>query len=285
MHGVDGTADVADKAQAAASSARGKAEQGGEIVGRVVAAMSEIQASSGQIVQIVGVIEDVAFQTSLLALNAGVEAARAGEAGRGFAVVAQEVRGLAQRSAAAAKQIKTLMAASSSQVRHGVDLVTTSGRSLEEIVSEVGHVGAIVAGIAHGAREQATGLRKISGAADRMNTATRQTAVLMEETTVAAGTLAAETEDLGGIVAHFIVYDRPSVHQPSPRSAAPRPLPQSAMRPAAQRAVLAAPPRGPATRPSSPRPEAHVAETRQTRHSSAAARTVPVIEEEGWAEF
>ncbi|MEC5292498.1 methyl-accepting chemotaxis protein, partial [Aurantimonas sp. C2-3-R2] len=117
---VNETADGAGKAQTAASSARGKAQKGGEIVGQAVAAMSQIEKSSEQINQIIGVIDEIAFQTNLLALNAGVEAARAGEAGKGFAVVAQEVRGLAQRSAEAAKEIKTLIATSRSQVESGV---------------------------------------------------------------------------------------------------------------------------------------------------------------------
>lgn len=133
--GVNDTAQSAGNAQLTVTTAQKNAEKGGAIVGQAVEAMNQIAQSSDKIGKIIGVIDEIAFQTNLLALNAGVEAARAGEAGRGFAVVAQEVRGLAQRSAEAAKEIKDLISTSSSQVEQGVQLVTASGRSLEEIVS------------------------------------------------------------------------------------------------------------------------------------------------------
>ncbi|WP_082490583.1 methyl-accepting chemotaxis protein [Aureimonas sp. Leaf454] len=298
--GVNGTADDAGKAHAAASSAKTKAERGGEIVGRAIGAMSQIEASSGKIGKIIGVIDEIAFQTNLLALNAGVEAARAGEAGRGFAVVAQEVRGLAQRSADAAKEIKALISASSSQVKDGVDLVTASGRSLQEIVAEVGHVSAVVAEIASGARGQATSLGEISSAADAMDRVTQQNAAMVEDTTSAARMLAGETADLGEILGRFQTSGGQTSAGPI-RRPAPRPVgtpPSTARAPdlrpteprpseprgASARASASAP-RPTVARPSTPRPGAALAEMRHSGRSGAAPRPAPIVEEEGWAEF
>ncbi|UIJ72875.1 methyl-accepting chemotaxis protein [Aurantimonas sp. HBX-1] len=200
---VNETADGAGKAQLVAGGARQKAEKGGEVVSRAVEAMSQIERSSAQINRIIGVIDEIAFQTNLLALNAGVEAARAGDAGRGFAVVAQEVRGLAQRSAEAAKEIKTLIATSREQVEAGVELVTASGRSLEEIVTEVSSMAELISSIASSAREQATSLREVSGAADQMDKVTQQNAAMVEQATAASQTLTNETEELAAAMAKF----------------------------------------------------------------------------------
>ncbi|MQB40404.1 methyl-accepting chemotaxis protein [Rhizobium sp. ICMP 5592] len=201
--GVNGTAEGASHAQGAVATARANAENGGAIVARAIAAMTEIQSSSSKIGNIIGVIDEIAFQTNLLALNAGVEAARAGEAGKGFAVVAQEVRELAQRSASAAREIKALISTSSAQVKAGVELVGESGTSLAQIVEQVSAMSATVAEIAVAAREQAASLREVSAAGDQMDKVTQQNAAMVEETTAAAQSLTQETENLADLVHRF----------------------------------------------------------------------------------
>nr|WP_245198856.1 methyl-accepting chemotaxis protein [Jiella mangrovi] len=203
-HAVAETADGARKAEQAANTARETAGQGGEIVGKAIGAMSAIEQSSQKIVKIIGVIDEIAFQTNLLALNAGVEAARAGEAGRGFAVVAQEVRGLAQRSADAAKEIKQLINASNGQVKEGVSLVTASGESLGGIVERVAEVSQLVEEIAKRAQDQAANLKEVSSAAEQMDKTTQQNAAMVEETTAAAQQLKAENETLAVLIRSFV---------------------------------------------------------------------------------
>jgi methyl-accepting chemotaxis protein len=145
-------------------------------------AMGQIETSATKISDIVGLIDEIAFQTNLLALNASVEAARAGEAGKGFAVVAQEVRALAQRSADASREIKTLISASNGQVREGGKLVGQAGESLTEIVTAVKKVSDIVAEITAASREQATGLEQINTAVGQMDEMTQRNGALVEET-------------------------------------------------------------------------------------------------------
>ncbi len=173
------------------------------IVEQAVGAMGRIEHSSNRIGAILGVIDEIAFQTNLLALNAGVEAARAGDAGKGFAVVAQEVRGLAQRSAEAGREIKALISASHAEVGQGVELVTASGRSLDEILGRLGEMAGRVSAIAESAREQATSLREVSGAAEQMDKVTQQNAAMVEETTAASQALSAETDQLSRLVGRF----------------------------------------------------------------------------------
>lgn len=199
------TSQGAQHAHQLIGEAKAKAEESGRVVRDAVAAMTNIEKSSGQMSQIIGVIDEIAFQTNLLALNAGVEAARAGEAGRGFAVVASEVRALAQRSAEAAKEIKTLILASSQQVEQGVDLVGRTGAVLEVIVRSVGEITHIVAEIAEGAKEQSSGLIEINTAVTQMDKNTQQNAAMVEESTAASHGLAKETDELAKIIEGFDV--------------------------------------------------------------------------------
>ena len=220
--GIDLTATNAGQARAVASGALRKAEEGGAIVSKAVTAMEAIEGSSQKISQIIGVIDEIAFQTNLLALNAGVEAARAGEAGKGFAVVAQEVRELAQRSATAAKEIKDLISTSRDQVGAGVDLVTSSGHSLEEILGEVGKMAEVISQIASSAQQQAVSLREVSGAADQMDKVTQQNAAMVEETTAATKSVEAETESLAEAVSRFSVSSQGAGSRSGSRAAPQR---------------------------------------------------------------
>jgi methyl-accepting chemotaxis protein len=200
---VKKTAEGASHARTVVAEAHGDAEKSGEIVRQAVDAMGRIEKSSQGIGQIIAVIDEIAFQTNLLALNAGVEAARAGEAGRGFAVVASEVRALAQRSAEAAKEIKVLIAASSSEVGAGVKLVAKTGESLARIVAKVVEVNSIVGEIAASAQEQATGLQQVNIAVGQMDQTTQQNAAMAEEATAASRSLSQETGQLSGLVGQF----------------------------------------------------------------------------------
>ncbi|NEX94745.1 methyl-accepting chemotaxis protein, partial [Caulobacter sp. 17J65-9] len=217
------TAAGAKQASQVVGAARGDAEQSGVIVRDAVAAMGEIEGSAKQIGQIIGVIDEIAFQTNLLALNAGVEAARAGDAGRGFAVVASEVRGLAQRSAEAAKEIKALITTSTAQVGSGVDLVGRTGEALARIVERVAEIDALVGEIAGSAQEQATGLQQVNAAMTQMDQATQQNAAMVEETTAASHALAQEAEVLAGSVARFRLGERQAQARVAPAPARPAP--------------------------------------------------------------
>jgi methyl-accepting chemotaxis protein len=186
-----------------AKDARTDAEATGAVVQQAIGAMTRIEESAGRIGQIIGVIDEIAFQTNLLALNAGVEAARAGEAGRGFAVVASEVRALAQRAAGAAKEIKQLISASAVHVSEGVTLVGDAGASLATIIGRVDAINTVIADIAAGAQEQATGLQHINTALNQMDQSTQQNACMAEEVRAAGGTLATEASQLARMVDGF----------------------------------------------------------------------------------
>ena len=219
------TADGAVEAQKAVSTAKTDAEKSAAVVREAVGAMSQIDESSRQIGQIISVIDEIAFQTNLLALNAGVEAARAGDAGRGFAVVASEVRALAQRSAEAAKEIKTLISASTQQVSRGVDWVGETGKALERIATQVAQINGAVAEIAASAQEQATGLNEVNMAVNQMDQVTQQNAAMVEQSTAAAQSLREESDALSGLMAQFQVDDAPPVTAAArPGTAKARPL-------------------------------------------------------------
>jgi len=197
------TAEGAAQANTVVVQAKVEAERSGQVVAQAVSAMGEIEASARKVSQIIGVIDEIAFQTNLLALNAGVEAARAGDAGRGFAVVASEVRSLAQRSAAAAKEIKTLISASSQQVEHGVELVGRTGDALVGIVAKVAEITTLVADISASAQQQAAGLAEVNTAVNQMDQVTQQNAAMVEQSTAASHALAREANELMHLMSRF----------------------------------------------------------------------------------
>jgi methyl-accepting chemotaxis protein len=204
---VKQNADNARQANELASGAQAVAVKGGSVVGEVVATMTAIHDSSRRIADIIGVIDGIAFQTNILALNAAVEAARAGEQGRGFAVVATEVRNLAQRSAAAAKEIKSLISESVDKVESGNRLVDQAGRTMGEVVSSIKRVAAIVTEISEASREQSSGIEQVSRAVSQMDEVTQQNAALVEEAAAAAESLEEQAESLVRAVAIFRVQE------------------------------------------------------------------------------
>jgi methyl-accepting chemotaxis protein len=204
---VKQNADNAKQANQLAAAARGVAEKGGHVVNDAVGSMTEISQSSRRIAEIITTIDEIAFQTNLLALNAAVEAARAGEQGRGFAVVASEVRNLAQRSATAAKEIKTLIQDSVQKVGAGSELVHRSGGTLTEIVTSVKRVTDIIGEIAAASQEQTTGIEQVNRAVAQMDEVTQANAAQTEELSSTAQSLAAEARRLQALVAEFKVED------------------------------------------------------------------------------
>ena len=256
------SADSAAQATQLASSARQVAERGGQVVAQVVKTMDEINTSSRKIADITGVIDGIAFQTNILALNAAVEAARAGEQGRGFAVVAGEVRTLAQRSAEAAKEIKSLIGASVDRVENGSRQVQDAGSTMTEIVGSVRRVNDIIGEITAASTEQSTGIGQVNVAVNQLDQMTQQNAALVEESAAAAESLKEQAQRLMQVVATFRLdtnlshsaavpvpvpaarpakafAPRPSA--PAPRAAVRAPAPAPARAPAAPMVAMAAP--------------------------------------------
>ena len=199
----------ANQANGLASQASTIAIDGGTLINKVVDTMGSINDSAQKISDIIGVIDGIAFQTNILALNAAVEAARAGEQGRGFAVVASEVRSLAQRSADAAKDIKSLISDSVNKIENGNDLVNQSGKTMEEIVVSIKRVNDIMAEIAAASSEQASGIDEVSKAVSQMDEVTQQNAALVEEAAAAAESLQAQSESMISQISVFKLKDMP----------------------------------------------------------------------------
>lgn len=239
-------ADNARQANVLAESASEVAVRGGAVVAQVVETMASINESSTKIVDIIGVIDGIAFQTNILALNAAVEAARAGEQGRGFAVVATEVRSLAQRSASAASEIKALIGSSVERVEAGARLVDEAGTTMEEIVTSVKRVTDIMAEISHASQEQSTGIESVNRAVGEMDEATQQNAALVEQATSAAASLQSEAQTLASVVSIFKLDAHAApVRQPAAapaQRAAAKPAPNRLAPPPVRAAVKTAPP-------------------------------------------
>jgi len=227
-------ADNARQANVLAASASEVALQGGAVVAEVVHTMASINASSTKIVDIIGVIDGIAFQTNILALNAAVEAARAGEQGRGFAVVASEVRSLAQRSASAAKEIKVLIDDSVGKVEAGGKLVDKAGHTMNEIVASITRVTDIMGDIASASHEQTVGIEQVNAAIAQMDEVTQQNAALVEEAAAAAGSLQEQSGVLAQLVNTF------KLDQAAPRAVAP--VAQVAVRASVKAAPVRTPP-------------------------------------------
>jgi methyl-accepting chemotaxis protein len=243
---VKQSAENASHANQLAASARRQAEPGGEVAGRASQAMREIEAASRQITDIVQLIDEVAFQTNLLALNAAVEAARAGEQGRGFAVVATEVRNLAQRSAAAAKDIRSLINSTVDKVQAGGALVDESASALGEIIGSVKRVTDIVAEIAAAAQEQSTGIDQVNHAVTQMDEVTQQNAALVEEASAAARAMQEQAATLAEQMRYFRTAEAVEAAEPATPGAAAARAPAA---PVARAARVPAAPRAPVTQP------------------------------------
>ena len=249
--------DAASQANQLAASARSVAQRGGQVVSQVVSTMDEINTASKRIADIIGTIDGIAFQTNILALNAAVEAARAGEQGRGFAVVASEVRSLAQRSAAAAREIKVLIGSSVDKVETGARLVQDAGSTMGEIVDSVQRVTDVIAEITAAASEQSQGIGEVNGAIGNIDQMTQQNAALVEESAAAAASLKEQAQRLTQVVGTFQLGDARAANlaPPASRPAATKPNP-----PAARAATPAPQLVRPAETAARPAPTTHAAD-------------------------
>jgi methyl-accepting chemotaxis protein len=247
---VKQNADNAREANQLAATASDVARKGGEVVSQVVGTMGEINSSASKIADIIGVIDGIAFQTNILALNAAVEAARAGEQGRGFAVVASEVRNLAQRSAAAAKEIKTLIGDSVEKIGRGSKLVGQAGVTMEEVVDSVKRVTDIMSEIANASAEQSAGIEQVNLSIIEMDGMTQQNAALVEEAAAAFQSLQDQASELQRVVSIFKLVDGEEA------AAAEAAAPVATTTAVATRAVVARPARRPAASPQLKKPAA-----------------------------
>jgi methyl-accepting chemotaxis protein len=247
---VKQNADNAREANQLAATASDVARKGGEVVSQVVGTMGEINSSASKIADIIGVIDGIAFQTNILALNAAVEAARAGEQGRGFAVVASEVRNLAQRSAAAAKEIKTLIGDSVEKIGRGSKLVGQAGVTMEEVVDSVKRVTDIMSEIANASAEQSAGIEQVNLSIIEMDGMTQQNAALVEEAAAAFQSLQDQASELQRVVSIFKLVDGEEA------SAAEAAAPVATTTAVTTRAVVARPARRPAASPQLKKPAA-----------------------------
>ena len=267
---VRNNADSATQANQLAQGASAVAAEGGEVVGKVISTMKGINDSSRKIGDIISVIDGIAFQTNILALNAAVEAARAGEQGRGFAVVASEVRSLAQRSAEAAKEIKTLIGLSVEQVEQGTALVDQAGKTMDDIVGSIRRVSDIVAEITSATVEQSIGVQQVGEAVSQMDETTQQNAALVEQSAAAAESLKDQAVKLVEAVAVF------KLNQGAHATTARAPLASAALaRPA---------PRRPERAKAAPRP-ALAAASAPTLARSAAAKAPAQNDADAWETF
>ena len=251
-------AEHAREANHLAASASDVARKGGDVVSQVVGTMGEINSSASKIADIIGVIDGIAFQTNILALNAAVEAARAGEQGRGFAVVASEVRNLAQRSAAAAKEIKTLIGDSVEKVERGSKLVGQAGVTMDEVVASVKRVTDIMGEIANASAEQSAGIEQVNMSIIEMDSMTQQNAALVEEAAAAAQSLQDQAGELARVVSIFklVEGEEGAALAPAPVASVPAvraPAARTA-RPALKKTVAAAAP-AKAAKPSAAKPK------------------------------
>lgn len=202
---VSSNSDSTREARSVVTVSSEIAARGAQTMQDVIVRMDEINTSAGKIAEIIGVIDGIAYQTNILALNAAVEAARAGEQGRGFAVVAEEVRSLAQRSSAAAREIKALIGDSSEKVSAGSKLVTDAGRTMQEIVGSVGQVAGLIAGIAGASEAQSSGIGQVHQAISQLETMTQQNAALVEELAASAQSLKGQSGRLSEAMGSFRV--------------------------------------------------------------------------------
>jgi methyl-accepting chemotaxis protein len=205
---VQKTAESAHSANEIATSAATSAEQGGELVMKVVSSMQGIKASSSKIADIISVIDGISFQTNILALNAAVEAARAGEQGRGFAVVASEVRNLAQRSALAAREIKSLIESSQLEVETGSRLVLDAGAAMKLIVDNVTNVSAMIRAITHASGAQSSRIGQVNQSMTQLEQMTQQNAALVEEAAAASASLKEQADRMAEAMRKFAIGDR-----------------------------------------------------------------------------